>query len=251
MKFNNLNFNQHKNKLMKIAKNIYGLVSIRGHHFYANLVDSHSVVIDLGSHLGQFSHEVSNLFGCQCYAVEALPSLYNKILETPLVKKFNYAISFSNQPVKFCVTDNPEYNHIGNAQWSVNAVQETIIVEGISLESFLNKHNIHSIDLLKVDIEGAEIDLFKSISDESFGKIKQISVEFHDFAFPIHKEVETIKERLTSLNFNCIVFSRNNNGDVLFINKNRCKLPLLEYIYITYISKYVRGGIRMMMRVFK
>ncbi|KAF3884591.1 MULTISPECIES: FkbM family methyltransferase [Nostocales] len=234
---------------MKSIKDISGLISIRGHHFYANLVNSNSVVLDLGAHLGQFSHEVSQQFGCQCYAVEALPSLHKKIQETHLIRKFNYAISHSNEPVKFCVTDNPEYNHIGN--WAVSAVQEKITVEGISLESFLKKHHIQSVDLLKVDIEGAEIDLFNSISDETLCKIKQLTVEFHDFAFPIQKEVEAIKERLKSLDFVCVVFSKYNNGDVLFINKKQCQIPLLNFIYIKYFSKYVRGFIRMFMRLFK
>ncbi|WP_158516592.1 FkbM family methyltransferase [Scytonema hofmannii] len=233
---------------MKSIQDISGLVSIRGHHFYANLIKSDSVVIDLGAHLGQFSHEVSQLFGCQCYAVEALPSLHKKIQETHLIKKFNYAISDSNEPVQFCVTDNPEFNHIGN--WAVSAVKEKITVEGISLESFMKKCQIQSIDLLKVDIEGAEIDLFNSINDETLCKVKQLTVEFHDFVFPIHKEVEAIKERLKSLGFACIVFSKANNGDVLFLNKTQCYIPLWNFVYILYFSKYVRGFIRMFIRFF-
>lgn len=231
---------------MKRTKNTSGLVSLRGHHFYANLLNSNSIVVDLGSHLGEFSRETSNLFGCKCYAVEALPSLYSKIIETPLIKKFNYAISLTNEFVKFGVTDNPEYNHID--KWSVSNVIETITVEGISLETFIQQQHIEAIDLLKVDIEGAEIDLFQSMDDDTISKIKQLTVEFHDFAFPISKEVEAIKIRLKSLGFTCIVFSRQNNGDVLFINEKYCNLPKLEYFYIRYLAKYVRGLSRIINR---
>lgn len=233
---------------MKAIKNISGLVSLRGHHFYANLVNSNSIIVDLGSHLGEFSREVSNLFGCKCYAVEALPYLCNKIVETPLIKKFNYAISLTNDAVKFGITDNPEYNHID--KWAVSNVIETIIIEGISLETFMRQQHIESIDLLKVDIEGAEIDLFQSMSDNTIRKIKQLTVEFHDFAFPIAKEVEAIKVRLKSLNFTCIVFSRKNNGDVLFINNKYCNIPTFDYLYIIYLAKYVRGLSRIINRLF-
>lgn len=233
---------------MKSIKNISGLVSVRGHHFYANLVNSNSTVIDLGSHLGEFSNQVSNLFGCKCYAVEALPSLYSQIVETPLIKKFNYAISLTNEPVKFGITDNPEYNHVD--KWSVSNVIDTITVEGVSLETFIQQQQIESIDLLKVDIEGAEIDLFYSMSDDTISKIKQITVEFHDFVFPIAKEVKAIKKHLKYLDFTCIVFSNKNNGDVLFLNNKCCDIPKVDYFYIRYIAKYVRGVSRIIERFF-
>jgi FkbM family methyltransferase len=233
---------------MKKINKFSGLVSIRGHHFYANLINHNSIVVDLGSHLGQFSHQVSSFAGCKCYAIEALPSLYAKIEETPLVKKFNYAISLSNQPVKFGVTDNPEFNHID--KWSVDNLIETITVEGISLETFMQEQHIQSIDLLKMDIEGAEIDLFQSLSDASICKIKQITVEFHDFVFPIATEVEIIKNRLKKLGFYCIVFSKTNNGDVLFLNRKYCNMPIIDSIYIRFFAKYLRGISRIVSRFF-
>ncbi|NET07880.1 MAG: FkbM family methyltransferase [Symploca sp. SIO2B6] len=241
--------NQHQSKtLMEPVKNISGLVSVRGHHFYANLINSNSVVVDLGSHLGQFSHQVSNLFKCQCYAVEALPSLHQKIVQNPLVKKFNYAISSADKPVEFCVTDNPEANHV--SQFSVGTVSEKITVEGVTIESFMDRNNIECIDLLKVDIEGAEIDLFNSMSDKTLKSIKQITVEFHDFKFQISREVEAIKAKLKSLGFACIVFSMTTNGDVLFINLNKSYIPKFRYIYIRYFAKYVRAFPRLMKRLF-
>ncbi|BAZ10112.1 hypothetical protein NIES4071_19260 [Calothrix sp. NIES-4071] len=233
---------------MKNLTKFSGLVSLRGHHFYANLINHNSIVVDLGSHLGEFSHQISTLAGCKCYAIEALPSLYVKIQETPLVKKFNNAISLSNQPVKFGVTDNPEFNHID--KWSVDNVIETITVEGISLESFMQEQHIQSIDLLKMDIEGAEIDLFQSLSDASICRIKQITVEFHDFIFPIATEVKFIKNRLKKLGFYCIVFSKKHNGDVLFLNKKYCNIPIIYFIYIRFFAKYVRGISRILNRFF-
>jgi FkbM family methyltransferase len=232
---------------MKLEKmKIAGLHSIRGHHFYADLISSDCVVLDLGSHLGQFSQEISNISGCKCYAVEALPALYEKIAETPLIRKFNYAISSSNQPIDFCVTENQEANHI--AQITTDDPSQKITVEGISIEKFLSQQNIQGVDLMKVDIEGAEIELFKSMSDETIGKIKQITIEFHDFIFNIGKEVEEIKQRLKALGFTIVVFSRQNNGDVLCINKKLCKIPFFRFIYIIYFAKYIRGSIRMIER---
>src|SRR5215212_3687717 len=77
-----------------------GLMSLRGHHFLATAINPDSVVVDLGAHLGEFSSEMSTRFGCRCYAVEAHPGLHERIAETPLVRKFNYAVGASDDPVR-------------------------------------------------------------------------------------------------------------------------------------------------------
>lgn len=236
---------------MKKVKRKSGLQSIRGHHFYATLIDANSIVVDLGAHTGQFSSEISNTFGCRCYAVEALPALCEKIIETHLVKKFNYAISGDEGLVNFRVTDNQESNHIDKS--SISNGNDIITVEGISLEKFIDANKIQFIDLLKVDIEGAEIDVFNSTSDNVFRRAKQITIEFHDFIKELKcsREVETIKSRLQSLGFACMVFSRSNNGDVLFINKAKINISAVEMIYLQYIAKYLRGLFRIAIRLLK
>lgn len=231
---------------MNPTSKVSGLISIRDHHFYANLINSDSIIVDLGSHVGQFSSEISEIFSCRCYAVEAMPSLCDRIIETPLIKKFNYAISPENKPVTFCITENPEGNHIERGL--EDNFLEKITVEGISLENFLTTRQLERVDLLKVDIEGAEIEMFNSLSNETLCKIKQITVEFHDFKFPIHKQVEAIKRRLKALRFICVVYSRANHGDVLFINQKLCTLHFVNSIYIQYISKYILGASRVIKR---
>ncbi|WP_366930871.1 FkbM family methyltransferase [Microcoleus sp. bin38.metabat.b11b12b14.051] len=55
-------------------------------------------------------------------------------------------------------------------------LQGVISVDAMTLDTFLNKHKIESIDLLKVDIEGAEEALFNSTSDATLCNIKQITI---------------------------------------------------------------------------
>ena len=44
------------------------------------------------------------------------------------------------------------------------------------------------IDLLKVDIEGAEIEVFKGASSEVLSHVKRAAIEFHDILRPGCKE---------------------------------------------------------------
>ena len=151
--------------VIKISK-LSGISESRGHHFYAKQLNEDSIVVDLGAHLGEFSTEVSDSFGCKCFAVEALPSLYEKITDNQLVKKFNYAIIDSEKQVTFCICDNPESNHLNNYSNSNAEIKQTISVDGITLYRLIKSEKINKISLLKIDIEGSEIALFKSTSDE-------------------------------------------------------------------------------------
>lgn len=233
---------------MKYPSKFSGLISIRGHHFYADLINDSSTVIDLGANMGQFSHQINQLFGCRCYAVEAIPYLYDKIVQTSLVKVLNYAITSSDQTVKFYIDKNPEFNHIAKLS-DINETKTLIEVDGISLESLVKKYSIECIDLIKMDIEGSEIDVFSTLSDELLTKVKQVTVEFHDFMFDIAEEVDLIESRMKKLGFIEIVFSKNNRGDVLFINKSKCAIPKWRYFYIQHIARYTRGALRIINRV--
>jgi FkbM family methyltransferase len=52
-------------------------------------------------------------------------------------------------------------------------------VHAISVKEIMNQHELDIIDLLKVDIEGSEIELFSKNADEWLGKTKLIIIELH------------------------------------------------------------------------
>jgi hypothetical protein len=117
------------------------------------------------------------------------------------------------------------------------AVQK-VTVPTIDLETFVRSHAVPQADVLKVDIEGAEIRLFEAVSDPFLTTVTQISVEFHDFNGLVdRRQVNALKHRLTRLGFLSLKFSMRSNFDVLFLNsrlsRSRCtsrwKLRLAPY----------------------
>lgn len=219
---------------------------IRGHHFDSSLLHSDSVIIDLGGHKGEFSSEVHEKFDCTAFIIEAMPDLYASIIQKHKLHTFHYAISDSIGSIQFHVSENPESNSIFS-QSTTNA--GTILVPSITLEAFMNQQGIESVDLLKMDIEGAEIAVFDSLSDSMLSRFKQITVEFHDFIpeLAIEDDVLRIINRLTSLHFHCIVFSRHTHFDVLFINALHTNV--FRILYIRCI-KYIHGIQRIIKRLF-
>jgi len=57
--------------------------------------------------------------------------------------------------------------------------QQTIQCELTSIGDLLRDHQIDHVDYLKLDAEGAEIDILEAVSDEDWTKIQQIVVETH------------------------------------------------------------------------
>lgn len=68
-----------------------------------------------------------------------------------------------------------------------------------SLDEILNKSsfNTDAIDLVKIDVEKAELNVLKGIGEETWKKIKQIAIEVHD----IDDRIETVKQMLIQRGF--------------------------------------------------
>lgn len=202
-----------------------GLNSLITHTFYDLAIDENAIVVDLGANVGSFAREMTNLYQCRCYAVEALPQYCDEIVENEFVKKFNIAISDKNGPISIHVSANREANSIDKSiaeDWGYDGTAATC--DGMTLETFLDKNDITHVDLLKIDIEGAERHLFESTSDGTLARIKQITIEFHDFiqGSITTQQVNAISRRLRNLGFYCIpmsyLYPSMLNADVLFIN---------------------------------
>ena len=58
---------------------------------------------------------------------------------------------------------------------------ETVKVRAVPLQELLRELQVEQVDLVKVDIEGAEIAMFDGCSDEFISRIPQFTIEFHDF----------------------------------------------------------------------
>jgi FkbM family methyltransferase len=49
-----------------------------------------------------------------------------------------------------------------------------------TLSTLMREHGIEAIDLLKVDVEGSEVDVLDGIEDDDWPRIRQVVVEVHD-----------------------------------------------------------------------
>jgi len=215
------------------------LINIRGHTFCPRFLNAQSHVLDFGANEGGFSREVARRFDCRVYAVEPNPTLFESIPVDPRISKFNLAITPSASRVPLYLSANPEASSIYPLQSERGAA--TIEVAGVSLDGFISENQIPHVDLLKVDIEGAEIAMFDSTPDATLASMAQITVEFHAWLKVISVEdLNRVIARLESLGFFHISFSRRWGADSLFVNRKIVGMSEAEYRYIKYFARPAR-----------
>lgn len=124
-------------------------------------LNKNSFVVDLGAYQGEFSKYILETYNCRVDAYEPL-DLFK--MEHPKLRIINKAV-WDGTPVKY-QKDRGINNSI------MKGVGEEI--ETVDIKIITNK----LIDLLKMNIEGAEIEVLKRVN---FNNIKQLLVEYHFF----------------------------------------------------------------------
>ena len=210
------------------------------------------MVLDLGAHRGEFAKELGRRLGCTCYAVEANPALSALIDATPQLTVFNYAVCSVDSPVELQIESNLECSRVAlEGTPPLSRPVSTAVVPGKRLETLLGELGLVSIDLLKVDIEGAEIPVFRGAPEKLLRTVGQITIEFHDFMEELDQgpAVAEVIERLKALGFIPVVFTKRNHADVLFVNRARVVLGPLDRFYLEHVSRYAWWLRRLLARV--
>jgi FkbM family methyltransferase len=215
--------------------------SIAGHTFFPKWLRPGGIVIDAGAGLGQFTHRMLDEFDVECQAIEANCHLCRNMVPHPRLHVFNLALCGTDAPIPFHLAENYESSSLFRR--TNRRLLRTVTVRGVRLDTFVRARQLETIDLLKVDIEGAEIMMFESTSDETLRRIKQVSVEFHEPQRLVsRRDRRRLERRLARLGFRRIRFSLN-SWDVLFVNRVQCPLTTAQRLYFHYVVR-ARVGLR-------
>jgi FkbM family methyltransferase len=142
------------------------------------LVEEPKYILDVGAAMGDFSCWCAQLYPkAEIIAFEPNDDEY-ELLEKNI--KANKAKKV--KPVKLAVSTKPELTFfVATVNVRSSVVKDEfstteLKVKATPLDPYINK----TVDILKIDCEGAEIDILESIKPHNFKKIKRIVLEYHN-----------------------------------------------------------------------
>tara|TARA_A100001388_G_C28716515_1_gene474100 strand:- start:18 stop:695 length:678 start_codon:yes stop_codon:yes gene_type:complete len=176
-----------------------GIEYVDGNFLYQKILDSESVVVDSGcGYEVDFSQYLIKNYDCNCYAIDPTKKHFESIAE--VCRKYNgklnhlrSAISSDDGEMMFHEPINRESGSISTDHNNMKLDEyNSYKVETIAIKS-LKKVIGKNIDLLKLDLEGAEFEIFKDFEFETLLDFKQIFIEFHHHAIALVTQEDTYK----------------------------------------------------------
>ena len=185
-------------------------------------LNSSSSVLDLGANHGHFALAIADRFHSKVCCVEPDPRLFSALASNPKVSAINAAVATRSGSSRFYLAQNWECSSLIPPK-DRQAVEE-IECQAMTLEGLLATFSIQQLDVLKVDIEGIELEVLTSLSPV-LDRINQLTVEFHESIGMgnVKQVLETI-DYLERFGFGVIRGSFFDYSDVLFLHPERLKL---------------------------
>ncbi len=156
-------------------------------------LDENSVVVDVGGFKGQWASEIFDKYCCQVIIFEPIQKFSNEIKNRFLHNKnitcHTLGLSDKNSEVAISL--------IGDQTSLFKEDSNLEKIQIVNASEFFTAHNVQSIDLIKINIEGEEYNLLENLIESGFIKnIDNIQVQFHDFVPYARERMESLKEKL-------------------------------------------------------
>lgn len=182
-----------------------------GFYLNTNLISKSSVVYSIGIGTDvSFDKELINRFNCKVYAYDPTPKSIkwvNKNFKNKNFIFFPIGLSEIKGIKDFYLPKNN--SHVSGSFIKIDSVDRNEIVK-LKFETLLNqlsKNNHNKIDVLKMDIEGAEYEVINHIYNNKIN-IKQVCVEFHPHLIEDGKnKTKYAIGQLEKLGYNCFGIS--------------------------------------------
>lgn len=225
--------------ILKIFLQIVGFRIISGHWLYPKKINQSSIIIDLGANIGNFSKILSQRFRCKCFAIEPNEILLKKIKNKNIIP-IHLLVSSKNEEVDFYINSNPEASIIIENFQDLWKNSDKTTVRSITWNRLINELSIDKkiIAVLKMDIEGSELEVIQTFNSTNTQEVEQITVEFHHHLNPelLSQSKDAIK-KLINLGYSNIS-NTISPTEILFIKNRVLELNPIERFFFRYYNKF-------------
>ena len=224
-----------------------GIRRLREHSFFATFLARPAAVADFGAHRGEFfvalesEHPIS-----RALLIEADPALAESLKrsfgdEADVVHAA--IIGGSKQgSVTFTRSIERESSSLFREWSAAYGVADEVTVPTLDFSDAAKRLG-GRIDLVKMDVEGAEIGILESASTSDLASCNQLTVEFHDKRAPFtRRDVDRVCRRMRAEGYAIVVANWPKLDDVLFVNLKsvpaakrivvRCRVAVANALFI-------------------
>ena len=145
------------------------------------LLDSNSIVFDVGGYVGDFANKIHQKYDCKVYVFEPHPKFFKKCVKrfknNEKIIPLNFGLA--HESGEFQISDSADSSSFFNPP--------KIEKGGISCEvreffGVIEELEVSFINLMKVNIEGGEYSLLEHIIDtKRVNVVSEYQIQFHDF----------------------------------------------------------------------
>lgn len=166
-------------------------------------LENQNVVLDIGANVGLWTKYILSKGAGKVYCFEpnlkAIEHLKSTLKQDPNTHVIEKAVYKEKATLQFHIDDS---NSLVSSLIPESGKSPSYNVDAITLEEAINLTGHQNIDLVKIDIEGAEFEIIENLSQEISDRINSFLIEFHDFYFDngMHK-VDLLEQKLKDLGF--------------------------------------------------
>lgn len=190
--------------------------------YNTNIQFEPKTIVDAGANVG-----LASLFFHLKYAEASIVALEIESKNSESIRKNTHGIpnfeliekGLFNRKSFFKIED--PYNASNSFQIREVEANEQYDIESITLDEILNEKKWDTIDILKIDIEGAEKQLFESNFENWLPKTKVIMVETHDRMIP--KCSYTVMNTINKYNF---ILYTTTEGTLIYFNMSLMNIKI-------------------------
>lgn len=187
--------------------------AFRGNDYALLLASDPSVIFDLGANVGFVAISFAVRYPhARIYCFEPDPENFAELTANtsafPNISRFPYAIGAKTETRSFYKS--PVF-HMRNSLIARSGNDDRIEVNVISLEEALVRAGVERIDLLKFDVEGAEVEIFSSFA--GFHAVRAVVGELHPYLWQGDEE----ERLLTILKKHYAVIVRREHGKTFLV----------------------------------
>jgi FkbM family methyltransferase len=225
-----------------------GIRRFKEHSFFGALLARPAAVADFGAHRGEFFAALKAEYPVsRALLIEANPALAESLQEAfgNEAEVIHAALVGGNNkgPIIFTRSTNPESSSIFREWAAAYGVADQLDVPAVDLSQVIRELG-GRVDLVKVDVEGAEVDILQTASASDLASCAQLTVEFHDKRPPItRRDIDRVCQCMRSEGYGVLNASWPYVDDVLFVNLKRmptgkriafrCRVALGNALFIT------------------